>query len=51
MKDNWYPRTKGTQRKLVCPVCSGKGKRKDEKTKKLRPCVLCRGTGEGKWKN
>lgn len=62
MKQSWYPRkTKkpngkvevvfGEHRKLVCPVCKGKGKRKDDKTDLLRMCVLCKGTGEGKWKN
>jgi len=31
-----------------CPVCYGTGKRKDKKTKKIRPCVMCKGTGD--WK-
>lgn len=28
-----------------CPVCSGKGQRKDERTGKLRDCVICKGLG------
>lgn len=28
-----------------CPVCSGKGKVNDAKTKEMRECVACKGTG------
>jgi DnaJ-class molecular chaperone len=62
MKENLYPKkiempngaTKVVFRSRIsepaCPVCNGKGERHDAKTGKLRPCVLCKGTGKGKWK-
>jgi len=62
MKGIWYPRKVqkpngdvnvvfGEHKKdPACPVCQGTGKRHDAKTGHLRDCVLCKGTGFGKWK-
>ncbi len=48
--DKYYPSHrvfsfKKPSEKIVCPVCGGPGKRLDEKTRKERPCVACKGEG------
>lgn len=50
----WYPN--GSKPNKVfkvreyvnCPVCYGRGEKKDLKTKLIRPCALCQGTGSVK---
>ena len=46
----WYPKQTEKKGEQVCPVCGGKGTRRDAKTGMQRVCVLCKGDGVVKQK-
>lgn len=51
--DKWYPAKKNRKtpvNKLVCPICSGLGQRRDKVTGNLRTCLGCNGEGSVKTK-
>lgn len=48
--DLWYPKKKNSYKKtpanrIVCPICSGLGQRRDKATGNLRTCLGCNGEG------
>lgn len=47
--DLWYPAKKKNRKdpanRLVCPICSGLGQRRDKVTGNLRTCLGCNGDG------
>jgi len=44
-KKNNLPAEEHGMKRVDCPCCGGKGRRKDEKTHLERPCVGCGGIG------
>lgn len=51
MSHPWYPPSiakNGRPKKDTnkCPLCGGKGQRKDAKTSLLRTCLVCNGVGK-----